>query len=63
MRYDVLLACSARIPSSVSNPAVTCVIPGTDMAAYAEDNNAAARGRLPNALQRKRIEQYFDQLA
>ena len=47
----------------VSNPAVTCVIPGTDMTAYAEDNNAAARGRLPNTTQRKRIEQYFDQLA
>ncbi len=46
----------------VSNPAVTCVIPGTDMVAYAEDNNAAARGRLPDAAMRKRIEQYFDQL-
>jgi aryl-alcohol dehydrogenase-like predicted oxidoreductase len=46
----------------VSNPAVTCVIPGTDMVAYAEDNNAAARGRLPDPAMRKRIEQYFDQL-
>jgi hypothetical protein len=31
--------------------------------AYAEDNNAAARGRLPDAAMRKRIEQYFDQIA
>jgi aryl-alcohol dehydrogenase-like predicted oxidoreductase len=47
----------------VSNPAVTCVIPGTDTVAYAEDNNAAARGRLPNAEMRKRIEKYFDEIA
>ena len=47
----------------VSNPAVTCVIPGTDVVSYAEDNNAAARGRLPDAAMRKRIEQYFDQIA
>jgi aryl-alcohol dehydrogenase-like predicted oxidoreductase len=47
----------------VSNPAVTCVIPGTDTVAYAEDNNAAARGRLPDAEVRKRIEKYFDEIA
>ena len=47
----------------VSNPAVTCVIPGTDTVAYAEDNNAAARGRLPDAGMRKRIEKYFDEIA
>ena len=47
----------------VSNPAVTCVIPGTDTIAFAEDNNAAARGRLPNAEMRKRIEKYFDEMA
>jgi aryl-alcohol dehydrogenase-like predicted oxidoreductase len=46
----------------VSNPGVTCVIPGTDLVAYAEDNNAAARGRLPDAAMRKRIAQYFDQI-
>lgn len=47
----------------VSNPAVTCVIPGTDMVAYAEDNNVGARGRLPDPAMRKRIEQYFDQMS
>lgn len=46
----------------VANPSVTCVIPGTDTIAYAEDNNAAARGRLPDAAMRKRIERYFDEL-
>jgi aryl-alcohol dehydrogenase-like predicted oxidoreductase len=46
-----------------SNPAVTCVIPGTETIAYATDNNNAARGRLPDAAMRKRIEAYFDALA
>jgi len=47
----------------VSHPAVTCVIPGTDMVQFAEDNNAAARGRLPSPEMRKRIEKYFDEMA
>jgi aryl-alcohol dehydrogenase-like predicted oxidoreductase len=46
-----------------SNPAVTCVIPGTETIAYATDNNNAGRGRLPDAAMRKRIEAYFDALA
>jgi aryl-alcohol dehydrogenase-like predicted oxidoreductase len=44
----------------VSNPAVTCVIPGTETIPYAIDNNNASRGRLPDAAMRKRIEAYFD---
>ena len=47
----------------VSNPAVTCVIPGTETIPYAIDNNLAARGRLPDAAMRKRIEAYFDSIA
>jgi aryl-alcohol dehydrogenase-like predicted oxidoreductase len=46
-----------------SNPAVTCVIPGTDTIPYAEDDAAAGRGRLPDAEMRKRIERYFDEIA
>jgi aryl-alcohol dehydrogenase-like predicted oxidoreductase len=46
-----------------SNPAVTCVIPGTETIPYATDNNNASRGRLPDAAMRKRIEAYFDALA
>jgi aryl-alcohol dehydrogenase-like predicted oxidoreductase len=46
-----------------SNPAVTCVIPGTETIPYATDNNNAARGRLPDPAMRKRIEAYFDALA
>jgi aryl-alcohol dehydrogenase-like predicted oxidoreductase len=47
----------------VSNPAVTCVIPGTETIAYMTDNNLASRGRLPDAALRRRIEAYFDGLA
>jgi aryl-alcohol dehydrogenase-like predicted oxidoreductase len=46
----------------VSNPAVTTVIPGTNKVEYAIDNNAAARGTLPDAAMRKTIETYFDGL-
>lgn len=47
----------------ISNPAVTCVIPGTETVAFATDNNLASRGRLPDAAMRKRIEAYFDEIA
>ena len=47
----------------MSNPAVTAVIPGTATIQFLTDNNLAARGRLPDAAMRKRIEAYFDQIA
>ncbi|HEY5060185.1 MAG TPA: aldo/keto reductase [Gemmatimonadaceae bacterium] len=47
----------------VSNPTVTAVIPGTATIQFLTDNNLAARGRLPDAAMRKRIESYFDQIA
>jgi aryl-alcohol dehydrogenase-like predicted oxidoreductase len=40
----------------VSNPAVTCAIPGTARLAYLEDNQGAGRGRLPDEPMRRRIE-------
>jgi aryl-alcohol dehydrogenase-like predicted oxidoreductase len=46
-----------------SNPAVTAVIPGTATVQFMVDNNLAARGRLPDAAMRKRIESYYDQIA
>jgi aryl-alcohol dehydrogenase-like predicted oxidoreductase len=47
----------------ISNPAVTAVIPGTATIPFLTDNNLAARGRLPDAALRKRIESYFDEIA
>jgi len=44
----------------VSHPAVTTAIPGTRQVAHLEDNAGAARGMLPDAAMRRRIEQFYD---
>jgi aryl-alcohol dehydrogenase-like predicted oxidoreductase len=44
----------------ISHPAVTCAIPGSTSVAHLEDNQGAARGRLPDAAQRRRMEDYWD---
>ena len=44
----------------VSHPAVTCAVPGMAKAEYVVDNVGAARGRLPDAAMRKRMEQFID---
>jgi aryl-alcohol dehydrogenase-like predicted oxidoreductase len=46
----------------ISHPAVTAAIPGTTTMAHLEDNQAGGRGRLPNAAQRKRMEEFWDAL-
>jgi aryl-alcohol dehydrogenase-like predicted oxidoreductase len=47
----------------VSHPAVTCAIPGTTSVKHLEDNTRAARGRLPDAAMRQRMEEYWDSKA
>lgn len=47
----------------VSHPAVTCAIPGTTKLKHAEDNQAAGRGRLPDAAMRRKMEQYWESIA
>jgi aryl-alcohol dehydrogenase-like predicted oxidoreductase len=44
----------------ISQPAVTCVIPGSTQVSHLEDNQAAGRGRLPDAAMRRRMEEYWD---
>ena len=46
----------------VSHPAVTCAVPGMARPQYVEDNLGAARGRLPDAQQRRRMESFIDGL-
>jgi len=46
----------------VSNPAVTCVIPGTEKVEYLRLNLGAAKGRLPDEAMRRRIAADFDAL-
>ena len=41
---------------------MTCPIPGMAKVAYVEDNLAAARGRLPDAAERKQMEAFIDAL-
>jgi aryl-alcohol dehydrogenase-like predicted oxidoreductase len=43
----------------VSHPAVTVAIPGTTKVSHLEDNQRAARGRLPDAALRKRMEEFW----
>jgi aryl-alcohol dehydrogenase-like predicted oxidoreductase len=45
-----------------SHPSVTTVIPGTERVDYLTDNMGAARGRMPDAAMRKRIEAFYDAL-
>ncbi len=45
----------------VSHPAVTAAIPGMTKLAHLDDNLDAARGRMPDASLRARIEKYWDQ--
>ncbi len=44
----------------VSHPAVTVAIPGTTKPHHAADNMGAARGWMPDAAMRKRLEDFFD---
>ena len=46
----------------VSHPAITCAIPGTAQTKYVPDNLGAARGRLPDAPMRRRMEEFIDKL-
>lgn len=46
----------------LSHPAVTCVVPGMARARYVDDNMGAARGRMPDAALRRRMEQFIDAL-
>ena len=45
----------------VSHPAVTVAIPGMTKVGHLEDNLEAIRGRMPDAMQRARIERFWDQ--
>jgi aryl-alcohol dehydrogenase-like predicted oxidoreductase len=47
---------------NLSHPAITVAIPGTTTLAYLEDNQAAGRGRMPDASQRRKMEEFWDSL-
>jgi aryl-alcohol dehydrogenase-like predicted oxidoreductase len=43
----------------ISHPAVTVAIPGTTKVNHLEDNQRAARGRLPDAAMRRKMEEFW----
>ena len=47
---------------NLSHPAITAAIPGTTTMAFLEDNQAAARGRLPTPAERRKMEEFWDSL-
>jgi aryl-alcohol dehydrogenase-like predicted oxidoreductase len=47
----------------LSQPAVTCVIPGTTKVANLETNVRAARGALPDAVLRRQMEDEWERMA
>jgi aryl-alcohol dehydrogenase-like predicted oxidoreductase len=44
----------------ISHPAVTCAIPGSTKLEHLQDNQLAARGRMPDPAMRRRMEQFWD---
>jgi len=44
----------------ISHPAVTCAIPGSTKLSHLVDNQAAGRGRLPDAAMRRKMGEYWD---
>ncbi len=46
----------------VSHPAVTCTVPGTTTVGHLEDNMAGARGTVPDAAMRQKMEALWDGL-
>jgi aryl-alcohol dehydrogenase-like predicted oxidoreductase len=43
----------------VSHPAITCACPGASKVEHLQDNQAAGRGRLPDAATRRRMEAFW----
>jgi aryl-alcohol dehydrogenase-like predicted oxidoreductase len=60
--FDATTWAQFMLKYNLSHPAITAVIPGTTNVQYLHDNQAAGRGRLPDATMRKRMEQYWDAL-
>lgn len=60
--FDATSWAQFMLKYNLSHPAITAVIPGTTNLDHLRDNQAAGRGRLPDAALRRRMEQYWDAL-
>lgn len=56
---DVTSWAQLLLKYNISHPAVTAVIPGTTKLTHLQDNQRAARGRLPTPAERKKIEEFW----
>jgi aryl-alcohol dehydrogenase-like predicted oxidoreductase len=57
--YDIASWGQYFLKYVISHPAVTNVIPGSTKVTHLVDNQAAGRGRLPDAAGRKKMEEYW----
>jgi diketogulonate reductase-like aldo/keto reductase len=57
--YDIRSWAQLFLKYIISDPAVTCVIPGTSDVKHVEDNLTAAVGRLPDAQGRKKMVEWI----
>lgn len=60
--FDAASWAQFMIKYVAAHPAVTCVTPATSKAVNMQDNLGAARGRLPDAAQRRRMAELVDSL-
>ena len=60
--YDISSWAQFALKYIVSNPQVTCAIPGLGTTQYLTDDLGAAKGRLPDAATRKKMADYLDQI-
>jgi aryl-alcohol dehydrogenase-like predicted oxidoreductase len=44
----------------VSHPAITCAVPGSASVSHIDDNQAAGKGRLPDAATRKKMQAFWE---
>jgi aryl-alcohol dehydrogenase-like predicted oxidoreductase len=61
--YDIATWGQFFLKYVVSHPAVTNAVPGSTKVNHLEDNQAACRGRLPDAAARRKMEEYWASLS
>jgi len=57
--FDATTWAQFMLKYNLSNPAITGIIPGTTTLEYLLDNQQGARGRVPDAALRKRMEEFW----
>ena len=61
-KFDCSSWAQVLLKYALSHPAATVAIPGMTKAHHVDDNMMAGHGRLPDAAERKKIEDFYDKL-